>query len=175
MRRRLLIVLGVVALAAVVYKLVLSDEAVAPTLVDARPTAVIGSGEEAVGVGADGALLVWLPAPKEGTLPELPLSEPPKEWRLAGPVLEQARVLGAAPAPLRPYLQGTRYGETGVDVVLKVGVELGFGDDSQVARKWRTAAALLASPEVTSVDYVNLHAPARPSLDGSSHTLPSVP
>ena len=49
-------------------------------------------------------VLAWLPLPTEAKLPQLPLSEAPKGGRLAGPALEQARVLGAAPATLRPYL-----------------------------------------------------------------------
>ena len=75
-------------------------------------------------------------------------------------MLEQVRVLGAAPAALRPYVEGSYYGESGVDVNLTSGIELRFGDSTQVARKWRAAAAVLADPSVTALDYVDLHAPA---------------
>ena len=90
----------------------------------------------------------------------LPLSEPPKSGRLAGPVLQQARVLGAAPPALRPYVDGSYYGESGVDVELTSGIELRFGDASQAAQKWKAAAAVLADPSITALDYVDLHAPA---------------
>jgi hypothetical protein len=116
-----------------------------------------------------------LPLSEELRLPRLPLSEPPASGRLSGPVLQQARVLGAAPAALRPYLSSSYYGELGVDVELSSGIELRFGDASQAAAKWKAAAAVLADPSITELGYVDLHAPGRPSVGGSGHTLPPVP
>ena len=111
-------VIVAVILVAFVYQRLFGDEEVAPRLVSSEPVAVIGSGSSAVAVAADGTILAWLPAPKEGSLPKLPLEAPPKGPRLKGPVLEQARVLGAAPAALRPYVESSYYGESGVDVNL---------------------------------------------------------
>ncbi len=175
MRRRLLVALAAVALVALAYQFVVRNRSVTPRLVPARPIAEIGAGSSAVGVSAEGAVLAWLPAPRESSLPRLPLSKPPASDHLTGTVLQQARVLGAAPSALRPYLKGSRYGEGGVDVELSTGVELRFGDDSAAARKWRAAAAVLADPSVTALDYVNLSAPERPSIWGSGHVLPPVP
>ncbi len=175
MRRRLAIALAAIALVGVVYLLVLRDETVSPRLVNSQPTAMIGSGESAVTVAADGTILLWLPPPANGSLPLLPLSSPPQGPRLRGPALEQARVLGAAPAALRPYLYSSSYGTSGVDVELTSGIELLFGDDSQLDKKWRAAAAMLANPELTTFDYVNVQAPSRPSVGGSGHTLPPLP
>jgi hypothetical protein len=174
-KRRLLIVPVAMGLAVAVYFLLLRDTSVAPHLTPTRPTAVIGGGSEAVAVAADGAILGWLPAPEEGSLPRLPLEAPPKDGRLHGPVLEQAKVLGAAPAALRPYLEGSYFGESGVDVKLTSGVELRFGNADQARRKWRAAAAVLADPSVTTLDYVDLHAPSHPDVGGSGHTLPPPP
>jgi cell division septal protein FtsQ len=174
-RRRLLVGLAAVVLAAVGYMFVVRGKSVEPLLVAVEPTSAIGSGSSAVGVSAEGAVLTWLPPPKDSSLPRLPLSEPPKSGHLAGPALQQARVLGAAPAELRLYLKSSRYGESGVDVELTSGVELRFGDASEVAKKWRAAAAVLADPSVTALDYVDLHAPGRPAIGGSGHALPSVP
>jgi cell division septal protein FtsQ len=165
----------VVILIAFVYQGLFGGTEMAPRLVSSEPVAVIGSGSSAVAVAADGTLLAWLPAPKEDSLPKLPLEAPPKGPRLKGPVLEQARVLGAAPAGLRPYLESSYYGESGVDVTLASGIELRFGDSSQAARKWRAAAAVLASPSTTTLDYVDLHAPRHPAIGGSGHTLPPPP
>lgn len=168
-----------IALAAVgllgIYMLALRDKAVAPQVSSPAATATIGSGSEAIAVAADGTLLPWLTPPEEDSLPALPLSEPPKSGRLAGPALQQALVLGAAPAALRPYIERSYYGESGVDVVLDAGVELRFGDASQAARKWKAAAAVLADPEISTLDYVDLHAPSRPAVYGSGHTLPALP
>jgi hypothetical protein len=172
MRRWLVgLVLAVIAVVAV-YWVFVRDKTVTPELQAPRATATIGSGSDAVAVGQDGQILAWLPLAEEEQLPALPLSEPPKSGRLAGPVLEQARVLGAAPSALRPYLESSYYGETGVDVKLRSGIELRFGDDSQVALKWKAAAAVLADPSIEALDYVDLHAPRRPAVGGSGHTLP---
>jgi hypothetical protein len=173
-RRLLAIPLAVVALAAI-YQFGIRDKTVAPRLILPQPTSAIGTGSGAVGVAADGTVLGWLPLRAGASLPLLPLSAPPKRPRLAGTALQQALVLGAAPAALRPYIRSSFYGASGVDVELKAGVELRFGDASGAARKWKAAAAVLADPSVTSLDYVDLHAPGRPAIGGSGHTLPAVP
>jgi hypothetical protein len=161
------------ALAVLTYALFLATSTVEPDVEIQLPASVIGSGEEAVGVAADGTLLTWQAPPEEGSLPSLPLSEPPKDGRLAGPMLEQARVLGAAPPALRPCIESSFYGESGVDVVLRSGIELRFGGASRAERKWRSAAAVLADPSIASLDYVDLHSPGRPAVGGSEHALPS--
>jgi hypothetical protein len=167
---------GVLVLAVMVaaYLFLFSGSSVAPTLSISLPTSVIGSGEGAVGVSADGVLLVEGTAPEDETLPRLPRSEAPKSGRLGGPMLEQALVLGAAPAPFRPCVEGSRYGESGVDVTLRSGIELRFGDATRAAEKWRAAATVLADPSITALDYVDLHSPGRPAVWGSGHTLPSA-
>jgi hypothetical protein len=168
------LVVAIAALAAL-YLFLLRDQTRGGRVSSPRPSAVIGTGSSAVGVAADGTILSWLPPPKEGTLPALPLSKPPAGGRLRGKVKEEALVLGAAPAALRPYVKSSSSGESGVDVLLNTGVELRFGDASQAARKWRAAAAVLASPSVTALDYVDLNAPGRPAIGGSGHALPNVP
>lgn len=176
--KRWLPVAGLIAVAVVAftaYQLVVKDTVVTPHLRASQPTSVIGSGEEAVAVAADGTLMRWYPVPETTSLPRLPLAEPPASGKLGGPVLEQARVLGAAPPQLRRYVERSYYGESGVDVVLDGGIELRFGDDSQAGRKWKAAAAVLADPEVEALDYVDLHAPRHPSVGGSGHGLPAVP
>ena len=161
MRRRALAAALAVGVAIAAWFFLLRTTTVEPTLTIALPTAVIGSGEDAIGVSPN------------GTLPALPLSEAPKSGRLAGPALEQARVLGAAPAPLRPCIAGSRYGESGVDVELRSGIELRFGDPSRAAEKWRSAVAVLADPSITAADYVDLHSPRRPTVYGEGHVLPA--
>jgi cell division septal protein FtsQ len=150
------------------------DSTAEPHLKSLQPVATIGTGSDAVAVGADGQILAWLPLSEEESLPRLPLSAPPKSGRLAGPVLQQARILGAAPATLRPYIESSYYGESGVDVKLRSGIELRFGDASQASTKWKAAATVLADPSIVALDYVDLHAPGRPAVGGSGHTLPPV-
>lgn len=157
------------------YLFVLPDTKAQPHLVLPRVTATIGTDSEAVGIGADGEILDWMVLPEELQLPRLPLSSAPSKRSLSGPLLQQALVLGAAPAALRPYLESSYFGESGVDVELRSGIELRFGDASHAAEKWRAAAAVLADPTITALDYVDLHAPRRPAVGGSGHTLPPVP
>jgi len=173
--RRAAIPILVTIVVAIVAQRLFSGDKLAPRLVSSTPVAVLGSDTDATAVAADGTILAWLPPPKEGSLPALPLETPPKGPRLQGPMLEQARVLGAVPADLRPYVEGSYFGESGVDVTLTSGIELRFGDSTQASRKWRAAVAVLADPSVTSLDYVDLHAPAHAAIHGSGHTPPPVP
>lgn len=175
MRRILPIAVAVVVALAAGYLLVLRDSTVAGELVGSEPVATIGSGSEAVAVAADGTILRWFSLPEEAPLPELPLAIPPEKEKLAGTLLDQGRVLGAAPAALRPFLARSYYGESGVDVELRSGIELRFGDTSRLERKWRAAAAVLADPSITALDYVDLHAPSHPAIGGSGHELPPIP
>lgn len=175
MRRALLVVAAATLVAAFAYLFVLRDTSVAPRIVAAGPVAAIGSGEDAVGVAANGTVLVDWPPPAEGSVPTVSLDVPPKGPRVKGPVFEQVRVLAAVPPALRPYVERSFYGESGVNVVLDSGIELRFGTSGEAERKWRAAAAVLANPEVVSLDYVNLQAPGKHSIGGSGHTLPPIP
>jgi hypothetical protein len=173
--RRWLIGPGVlVAVVAIAYWALIRDSTVEAHLQVPRATATIGIGSDAIGVGPSGEILAWLPLAEGVQLPYLPLSEPPKGGELAGPVLQQAHVLGAAPATLRPFVESSYLGESGIDVRLRSGIELRFGDASQADTKWKAAAAVLADPSITGLDYVDLHAPRRPAVGGSGHALPAV-
>lgn len=173
--RRGLYVLALVVVLVAAYVFLVRDSTVAPRLHAPRAVATLGGEEGAVAVTGAGVLVPWLQLPEESELPELPPLEPPKGGRLAGPMLEQARVLGAAPTALLPHLARSYYGESGVDVETTSGIELRFGDASQAARKWRAAAAVLADPSIEALDYVDLHAPVHPAFGGSGHALPPAP
>lgn len=176
MSRRLIAIL-VVALVAVagVYWFAVRTKTAEPHVGVPKLAATIGEGEEAVGVAGSGAAVRWLPLPEDPPLPRLPLEEVPKGGRVKGTALEQVRVLAAVPDELRPFLESSYFGESGVDVTLTTGIELRFGDDSQVRRKWKAVAAILADPSVTALDYVNVVAPSRPTYYGSEHELPAAP
>jgi Cell division protein FtsQ/DivIB, C-terminal len=167
--------LAALLLLAGAYWFALRQDTAEPRVLVPRLAATIGEGSDAIGVAADGALVRWLPLPEEPPLPRLPLDGPPEGGRVSGPALEQVRVLAAVPDELRPYVEGSYHGESGVDVNLTTGIELRFGNASQAERKWRAAAAILADPSVTGLDYVDLHAPSRASYEGSEHELPAAP
>jgi hypothetical protein len=169
------VLLAIALLGALAYLFVLPESKAAPHVVLPQATATIGSDEEAVAISADGEVLAWLALPEEVQLPRLPLATLPEKSRLGGPMLEQARVLGTAPVALRPYLESSYYGDGGVDVELRSGIELRFGDATRVEEKWQAATAVLADPSITALDYVDLQAPRHPASGGSGHTLPPVP
>lgn len=139
-----------------------------------RPAALIGTGSDALAVAADGTILRGVPT-AELQLPRLPLREAPRRLRLTGTALEQALVLGAAPKALQPFLDSSIEAEDGVIVELASGIELRFGRPTQVREKWRAAAAVLADPELTVLDYVDLSAPRRPAVGGAGSVLPPAP
>jgi hypothetical protein len=168
------IVLVVVAVAAGWWFLV-RDKTVTAEVEVPVLTSTIGSGKDAIAVSSTGRIVKFLPVPQDPPLPTLPISEVPKGGRLSGTVLEEALVLGAAPAALRPYLARAATGELGVAVELTSGIDLYFGDASQRARKWKAVAAVLADPNVTSLDYVNVIAPTHPTKSGEGHGLPPAP
>jgi cell division septal protein FtsQ len=167
------VILAVIVVAFIAQKVV-GSKTVEPRLVSSEPVATIGSGDEAVAVADDGTILAWLALPEDSTLPRLPLDSVPKGPRVQGSVLEQVRVLRAAPAALHPYVASSSYGESGVDVKLTSGIELRFGSAVAAARKWRAAAAVLADPSITALDYVDLSVPGHPAVGGSGHTLPAL-
>ncbi|HEU4737798.1 MAG TPA: hypothetical protein VFS54_01815 [Solirubrobacterales bacterium] len=176
MSRRLIAILaGVLVLAVAVYWFGFRQKSVEADVQVPQLAAVIGEGEEAVGVAGNGAVVRWLPPPEDPPLPQLPLDEIPKGGKVRGTALEQVRVLAAVPDQLRPYVESSYFGESGVDVELTTGVELRFGDASQARRKWKAVAAVLADPSVTSPSYVDVHAPTRPAYEDSGSELPAAP
>ncbi len=173
-------VLGIVAVALFVmalgvYWFGVRAGSADPHVIVPELAATIGEGDEAVGVAASGAMVRWLPLPDEPPLPRLSLDELPKGGHVRGPALEQVRVLAAVPNDLRPFVAGSYHGESGVDVELTTGIEIRFGDANRARRKWRAAAAVLADPSVTALDYVNVVAPNRPTYEGTGHELPPAP
>jgi hypothetical protein len=166
---------AVLLVALAVYWFGFRQGAAEPRVLVPKLAATIGEGEDAIGVSGNGALVRWLPLPEDPPLPRLPLDEPPKGGRVRGPGLEQVRVLAAAPDALRPFLASSFFGEDGVGVELTTGIEVYFGDATKAGRKWRAAAAVLANPEVTALDYVNVQAPNRPVFEEGEHELPPPP
>ena len=145
-----------------------------------QPVAVIGSGDRRRrGRGRRRDPSPGCRRRQEADCRKLPLANTPKE-RPAG----KARSLAAGPrfsAPrrpaLRPYLASSHYGESGVDVEAHArGSNCASATAPQAARKWRAAAAVLADPSVTALDYVDLHAPGTASRSVAlGIPLPPIP
>lgn len=175
--RSCLVIIAILILASLAaYWLLLRDKSATAGVRVPELASTIGAGKDAVGVSTTGQIVRFLAVPTKTPLPQLPLDSVPKNGKLAGTVLAQAKVLGAAPRELRQYVERSFYGRTGVDVILTNGIELRFGEASDAKGKWKAAAAVLAAPSITGLGYINLQAaPAKVSLWGSEHALPPAP
>src|SRR5919106_218815 len=107
-------------------------------------------------------------ATAELDLPKLEAQAEPSATRLVDDALEQARVLGAAPDPMRPLVEQTNEDDQGVGVVLTDGITLLFGDAGQADAKWAAAARVLADGELGGLSYIDLRAPERPAVGGAA-------
>jgi cell division septal protein FtsQ len=172
MRRLALVLFALAIVAVAVYWFGLRGSST-PTAEAKPPRAVaqIGEGKRVIVVGGDGKLL-GSKATKKEQLPVLPVKKRPTGDHVKGHVLEEVHVLAAAPKALRPYIARADLGETGVDVELTSGIEIRFGDEHEAARKWKSAAAVLADPSVTLLSYVDVHSATHPSVGGEEHELP---
>lgn len=126
----------------------------------------MGSGAGEKLIATDGTVLG--PAgDRASILPLIESGNPPPEGRLEGRDLAQALVLGGAPEKLRPYVRSSRFGPDGVEVTLSNGMMLAFGAPVEIDQKWRSAAAVIADPEVAGAVYVDLGVPGRPAIRGT--------
>ncbi|MGI8460513.1 MAG: cell division protein FtsQ/DivIB [Solirubrobacterales bacterium] len=135
--------------------------------VDERgPVATVGAGG-GLSIAGDGTILNGVSS--EGlNLPQIELDAPPSSGRLGGVARAQAEVLGAAPAPLRPAIEGAEVSkQVGVVVNLVEGIELRFGDSSNAPAKWAAATTILADPNISTLAYIDLRLPGRPAVGGT--------
>jgi cell division protein FtsQ len=130
------------------------------------PVLAASDGDRQVAVAADGSLLPGVDT--AGThLPVLKVDQIPASGRLGGEALDEAHVIAAAPKPLAPLIEGvSTTHDYGVVITLHGGIDLRFGPASNSTQKWAAAAAVLADPKVTTLDYVDVRVPARPAIGG---------
>lgn len=144
--------------------------------IDERPPVLMaGAQGESVPVGPDGVLLRGLDLGDAAKgLPSLEVDELPASGRLEGDPLSQALVLGAAPEPLRPMIEGVSIeGKRGVEVTMRGGIPIRFGTSELAARKWAAAAAVLADPKTKTLTYVDVRVPKRPAAGGAAEPVES--
>jgi cell division protein FtsQ len=132
-----------------------------------EPVALVDRDGKDLPVAGDGTVLPGA-ATAELDLPALEAQAEPSATRLVDDALEQARVLGAAPGPMRPLIEKTTEDAEGVGVVLTDGITLLFGDAGQADAKWAAAARVLADDELGGLSYIDLRAPDRPAVGGAA-------
>jgi cell division protein FtsQ len=135
-------------------------------VVERRPVVVASDGDRRIAVAADGLLLPGL-STDGADLPTIAVDQLPGGGRLGGEALDEARVVGAAPGPLRPLVKGvTSTRDQGIAATLRGGIEVRFGSPGKAGAKWAAAAAVLADPQVTTLRYVDVQVPSRPAIGG---------
>jgi cell division protein FtsQ len=134
-------------------------------VVERSPVLLVRSGGREVSVAADGTLLPQLGGSGSRELPVITVEELPGSGMLSGRALDQALVVGAAPAPLRALIEAVGHSEDeGVEVVLEGGIEVRFGAGERAGRKWVAAAAVLADPRLEGLTYLDVRVPERPAV-----------
>ena len=130
-----------------------------------RPPVVIArAAGEAMPVAGDGTILRHT-AVERGSLPSIAVDRIPSGARLRGAARAEARVVGAAPRPLRREIEAVAdIGSSGVTVRMRGGIELRFGGASGARAKWAAAAAVLADRRLTAAQYVDVRVPRRPAV-----------
>jgi cell division protein FtsQ len=132
-----------------------------------KPVALVGVDGRDLPVAGDGTVLAGI-STAGLDLPLLDASAESGAAMLDGTALEQARVLGAAPAPLRPLIEASSADSEGIEVTLADDISLRFGDASRVDAKWTAAARILADGELGGLSYIDLSAPERPAVGGAA-------
>ncbi|HEX3616734.1 MAG TPA: cell division protein FtsQ/DivIB [Solirubrobacteraceae bacterium] len=132
-------------------------------VVEQVPVALVQSGGQSQIVDADGYLLPSTAA--HGTLPTVPLKNPPDEQSVTAPGARAAiAVLAAAPYALLAHVTyATSSNAHGVIVQLRSGPQIYFGPSVELARKWTAAVAVLQNKDSAGAAYIDVSDPMRPA------------
>lgn len=138
------------------------------TVNDRPPTMLAKHGGRVSPIAADGTVLSGVDVQGAG-LPEAEVSALPERGSLEGEDLQLALVVGAVPEPLRELISDLEVGDPeGVQVTLDGEVPIHFGSGERAADKWAAAAALLASPKLDTLTYIDVRVPERPAIGGAA-------
>ena len=59
----------------------------------------------------------------------------------------------------------------GIEVTLKGGIPVKFGDSDAAEEKWAAVSAILANPQVKTLTHLDVRVPERPSIGGAAPQL----
>jgi cell division protein FtsQ len=131
-----------------------------------EPVALVAVEGSDLPVAGDGTILEGVSTGQE--LPALDAEAASPATRVEGDALEQARVLGAAPEPLRPLIDRSSEDADGIVVELTDGIALRFGDARDADAKWAAASRVLADSKLGGLTYIDVRAPERPAVGGAT-------
>jgi cell division protein FtsQ len=137
------------------------------TVLSARPAAVLAGGGSQAVVSTDGTVLRG--SFDQGALPTIQVdAAPPPGGHATGRLtLAAVRAVAAVPAPLRSRVSKAFWtGAHGLEMDLRNGPLLIFGDAGRTEDKWYAAARVLADPSSKGADYLDLRVPERPAAGG---------
>jgi cell division protein FtsQ len=132
-----------------------------------EPVALVAVEGSDLPVAGDGTILEGL-STAGLDLPALDAEADSAAKRVEGDALEQARVLGAAPGPLRPLIDRSTEDADGIVVELTDGIALRFGDATDADAKWAAASRVLADSKLAGLTYIDVRAPDRPAVGGAT-------
>lgn len=126
-----------------------------------RPAGFLERGGGAV-IAADGTVLAT-GIDRPAGLPVITADPEALGDRAGGDALAGAQILGSLPRVLAPQVEQVAIdSDHGPVATLAGGIEVRFGDSSGVEAKWRAVAAVLANPEFTSANYLDVSVASRP-------------
>lgn len=130
--------------------------------VDLRTPAGYIDGDGGVVVAGDGTVLQTGIDRPDG-VPVINAESAVGGGRAEGDALAAAQVLAGAPPVLAPQVEEVRIDdEQGPVATLNGGVEVRFGDATRSGAKWEAVAAVLAEPNFTTANYLDVSVPSRP-------------
>ena len=131
-----------------------------------------------VTIAGDGTLLRALAPPDYVPVIRIHSSQPAGTRVTDRALMARISLLGAAPDPLLSRVDRVFVGPRGLEVVLRNGPTLYFGDATRPDAKWSAAARVLADPGSAGAAYVDVRIPDRPAAEvpgAASFTAPGSP
>jgi len=123
-------------------------------------------------VSADGTLL--RDSSVTGALPTIAVGVAPGGTHVSGAAMAEVRLLAAAPYRLLATVSQVSSDAThGLTAQLRNGPKLYFGGADQLAAKWASAAAVLASAGSAGADYIDVSVASRPAAGTGADTAQS--
>jgi cell division protein FtsQ len=139
------------------------------------PVATLDADGQQTTVSASGMLL--RDTHPAGALPSIAVDASPTGDRVAATNRTEVALLAAAPYRLLAKLAsaGRADGGRGLEVTLRAGPAVYFGDGSQLTAKWRAAVAVLASSSSVGASYIDVSDPSRPAAGDGADRIDTAP
>lgn len=134
-------------------------------VIEHRPVAALESGGRRIPAAGSGLVLQGVVAAPD--LPTIRVELAPAGERVTDRrTLAALAIAAAAPEPLDRRIDRIWNGPDGLMLTLREGPDLIFGDQRDAARKWASAARVLAEPSAVGATYLDVRLPERVAAGG---------